>query len=52
MKIVAFCKKKGLLIQNLRLGIHIDQIWADSITKNTLKYLTTYMVDLPNRRKY
>ena len=38
----SFLQKNGLLIQNLRLGIHSDKIWADSTTKNTLEYLTTY----------
>jgi hypothetical protein len=36
-------------MQNNRLGIHSDKIWADSTTQNTLKYLTTY---LANRPKY
>jgi hypothetical protein len=37
-------------MQILRLGIHSHKIWADSTTKNTLKYLTS-MTDLPNRQK-
>ena len=28
---------------------HSDTIWVDSATQNTLKYLITYAVDLPNR---
>ena len=39
-------------MQNHRLGIHSDKIWADSTTKNTLKYHTTASADLPNRLKY
>ena len=31
---------------------HGDKIWADSTTKNTLKYLKTYSAHLPNRSKY
>ena len=38
MKIIAFCRKNGLVMQNQGLGIHSDKIWADSSTKNTLKY--------------
>ena len=39
-------------MQNHGLGIHIDKIWADSTTKNTLIYLKTYSADLPNWPKY
>ena len=39
-------------MQNHRLGIQSDKIWADSTTKNTTTYLTTYSTNLPNRRKY
>ena len=27
-------------------NLHRDKIWADSTTKNTLKYVKTYSVDL------
>ena len=33
-------------MQNYKLGIHRDKIWADSATKNTLKYLKSYSADL------
>ena len=39
-------------MQNYGLELHFDKIWADSTTKNTLKYLTTYTFDLPYRPKY
>ena len=39
-------------MQNQRIVIHSDKIWADSATQNTLKYSTTYSVALPNRPKY
>ena len=38
--------------KNHGLGIHSDKTWADTSTKNTLKYITTYSADLPNRLKY
>ena len=37
-------------MHNYGLGIHSDNIWPDITTKNTLKYLTTYSADLPNRK--
>ena len=40
-EILAFCGKKGWVLQNHELGIHSDKLWADSDTKNTLEYLTT-----------
>ena len=40
MKILAFCKKRGLVMQNYGLELHRDKIWVDSTTKNTLEYLT------------
>ena len=48
----AYCRKNGLVMQNYKLGIHRDKIWADSTTKNTLKYLKSYSADLPNQPKY
>ena len=29
-----------------------DKIWSDITTKSTLKYLKTYLADLPNQPKY
>ena len=46
MKTFALCRKNGLVMQNHELGIHTNKIWADSTTKNTLKYLETYSADL------
>ena len=39
-------------MQNHRLGIHSDKIWADSNTKITTKYHKTYSANLPNQHKY
>jgi len=39
-------------MQNYGLQIPSDKIWADSTIKNTLKYLKTFLADLPNRPKY
>ena len=39
MKILAFCKKSGRVIQNHSLGIHSDKIVADSTTQNTLQLI-------------
>ena len=41
-------------MQNHRLGIHGDVIWADSATKNALKYIKKkpFLINLPNRPKY
>ena len=39
-------------MQNHGLEIHCDKIRADSATNNTLKYLTTYSAEMPNRPKY
>ena len=36
-EILSFCRKNDFVMQNHRLGI---PNWADSTTKNTLKYLT------------
>ena len=36
-RILGFCKKHGLVMQNQRLGTHIDKISADSTTKNIPK---------------
>ena len=52
MKILAFCRKNGWVMQNQWLGIHINKIWAYSTTPNPLKYLTTYSAALPNWPEY
>ena len=39
-------------MQNHGLGIHSDNIWADSTTEGILKYLKTYSVDLSNQPNY
>ena len=44
-----FAEKNGWVMQNHGLGINSEKIWAESSTKNTLKYLTTYLANLPNR---
>ena len=38
--------------ENLAASLHSDNIWANSATKITLKFLTTCSADLPNRPKY
>ena len=43
IKILAFCRKNGWVMQNHRIGIHSETIWADTTNLNTLKYLTTYL---------
>ena len=37
IRILGFCKKHGLVMQNQRLGTHIDKISADSTIKNIPK---------------
>ena len=37
-----FLEKNGLAMQSHRLGMHSTKIWADSTTKNTLKYIKNY----------
>ena len=49
MKTLAFCRKNRWVIQNHRLAIHSDKYVN---IKNTLKYLPTYLADLPNQSKY
>ena len=39
---LSFLQKNGLVMQSHRLGMHSTKIWADSTTKNNLKYLKTY----------
>ena len=39
-------------MQSQGLGIHSNKISEDSTTKNTLKYLKTYLAHLPNWSKY
>ena len=49
MKTLAFAEKKlSAKLQTRDTG----EIWADSTTKNDLKYLKTYSADLPNEPKY
>ena len=49
---LSFLNRNGWVLQNHRLGIHSNKIWADSTTQNTLEYLTTCLADLSNRPKY
>ena len=46
----SFLQKKWL--NNSKLQIHSDKIWADSSTQNTLKYLKTNSADLSDWPKY
>ena len=52
MKILASFRKNVWVMQNLRLGIQSDKIWADSTTQSTLKYLAIYSADMPNWPRY
>ena len=52
LKILAFCWKNALVMQNHGPGIQSEKFWADCTSKNTPKYLTNYSADLPNWPKF